>query len=201
MTPTFMVVDDFLSNVQQIRGAALKLDYPKLSHPQLFPGRNATQRLNIQGLDSIICNLVGEKLIQAQESSSAHCRLALKGETGKHNVHVDPHQWSALLYLTLPEHCQGGTDFYKHIPSNMDRVPLNEVELKTLGFSSYYDVQEKIILPHTNQQDKWELTTHIPMRYNRLVIFRSWLYHNAGPSFGSDIHDGRLIYPLFYSKA
>ena len=201
MTPTFLVVDDFLSNVYQIRDAALKLNYPKHTHPQLFPGRNASQKLNIQGLDSIICQLVGEKVIQATESTSGHCRVALENEIGKHNVHVDPHQWSALLYLTLPEHCHGGTDFYKHIPTNMDRVPLNDMELNQLNFTSYYDVQNKIILPHTNQKKQWELTTHIPMRFNRLVIFRSWLYHNAGPAFGTNITNGRLIYPLFYSKA
>jgi hypothetical protein len=38
------------------------------------------------------------------------------------------------------------------------------------------------------------------MKYNRLVLFRPWIFHNAGPGFGDSVENGRVIYPLFYNN-
>jgi hypothetical protein len=40
----------------------------------------------------------------------------------------------------------------------------------------------------------------VPMRYNRLVLLRPWLWHTAGPGFGETIEDGRLVYLMFFQK-
>jgi len=39
------------------------------------------------------------------------------------------------------------------------------------------------------------------MKFNRFVLFRPWLFHNAGPGFGERPENGRLIYLLFYHVA
>jgi hypothetical protein len=31
------------------------------------------------------------------------------------------------------------------------------------------------------------------MRFNRLIVYRPWVWHSAGESFGSSLEDGRLI--------
>ena len=41
--------------------------------------------------------------------------------------------------------------------------------------------------------DKWEHTMTVPMRFNRMAIYRPWLWHSSCPAFGDAIEDGRLI--------
>ncbi len=33
----------------------------------------------------------------------------------------------------------------------------------------------------------------VPMRFNRLILYRPWSWHSAGEAFGSGLDDGRLI--------
>ena len=48
---------------------------------------------------------------------------------------------------------------------------------------------------------KWELTMQVPMRFNRLVLLRPWLWHTAGESFGETLADSRLVYLMFFASA
>ena len=41
----------------------------------------------------------------------------------------------------------------------------------------------------------------VPMRFNRLVLIRPWLWHTAGASFGSSLEDGRLVQLFFFKPA
>lgn len=39
----------------------------------------------------------------------------------------------------------------------------------------------------------------VPMRFNRLVLLRPWLWHTASPGFGDSMETGRLVYLLFWN--
>jgi hypothetical protein len=56
-----------------------------------------------------------------------------------------------------------------------------------------------VILPDTNDPNKWELTRHVEMKFNRLVLFRPWLWHLADDGFGDSVANGRLIYLMSYN--
>ena len=56
-------------------------------------------------------------------------------------------------------------------------------------------------MPQTNDPTKWELVRRVPMKFNRLVLFRPWQWHNATPGFGDRPENGRLIYVLVYHDA
>jgi hypothetical protein len=58
-----------------------------------------------------------------------------------------------------------------------------------------------VIRAHTNDASKWQTVRHIPMKFNRAVLFRPWLWHNACPGFGDRPENGRLIYVLSYDSA
>lgn len=47
----------------------------------------------------------------------------------------------------------------------------------------------------------WETVMTVPMRFNRLVLLRPWLWHTAGPGFGDRPENGRLVYLLFFKSA
>ena len=201
MIRSYLIIDDFLDDPMEFRDMAATLDYPVPLEKTNYPGRNARRRILVEGLDNEVSKLVGEKLVPTPGTSHAKLRLTLASDTGKAAVHTDSSHWSGILYLTLPKYCLGGTSFYRHLPSSMDHVPYNKAQLAAAGLSDFSEVGEKLLLADTNDPEKWEKIMNLPMRFNRLVLFRPWLYHNAGPGFGDSIENGRLIYPLFYDRA
>jgi len=199
MTTSIIIVDDFLDNAEEIRAAALTLDYPDVTQKTAYPGRNSRQKLYISGLDETVSRLVGEPVAaQRTRTSHANCRLTLKDESGSRNVHIDSSDWSGVLYLNRPGDCRGGTDFFRHKPTGTERAPLHRAELESLGYSGFRDVLDNILEPDSNNPEQWEHIMRIPMRFNRLVLLRPWHWHNAGPSFGTGVDDGRLIYLMFF---
>jgi hypothetical protein len=40
----------------------------------------------------------------------------------------------------------------------------------------------------------------IPLRFNRLMLFRPQQYHDAGAGFGDELRNGRLVYLNFYNN-
>src|SRR3546814_13932407 len=56
-------------------------------------------------------------------SNAGHAkfRLTLASDLGRAGVHVDPGYWSGILYLSRPEDCRGGTEFFRHKRTNTER--------------------------------------------------------------------------------
>jgi hypothetical protein len=198
MPTSLIVVDDFFSNAQGLRDAALKMDYPQVEGP--YPGRNSAQRINLPGLSQEVSRLVGEPLV-AMDQDQAHgrCRIALGGDKGRAKVHVDGSHWSGILYLSKPEDCRGGTEFFRHRESDSERAPWSDQEaMQRFGAPSAKQWTADVMDRDTNDDSKWEMTMRVPMRFNRLVLLRPWLWHTAGESFGNSLADGRLIYLMFF---
>jgi hypothetical protein len=200
MPTSVIIVDDFLDNAQAFRDAALRLNYPDVRGA--FPGRNSVERIDLQGLDQQVSRLVGEPVV-AMPPSQAHgkFRLALAGDTGRAKVHVDTAHWSGILYLSRPEDCRGGTEFFRHRPTNTERAPINDAESRALGHPSAKQLIDDIISRDTLADEQWDMTMRVPMRFNRLVLLRPWLWHTAGEAFGDSLHNGRLVYLMFFASA
>lgn len=201
MITNFIVVDDFLRDPDALRAEALTLDYPTLEEKTYFPGRNSMQRIPVRGLDEQISKLVKHRLQAVPGTSHTKFRIALADDVGSADVHIDNSHWTGLLYLTPDALCPGGgTNFYRHKETGTDVAPLNAVDWEPLGFKDAEDVWTNLIRRDTNDMDAWEKTFHIPMRYNRLVLFRPWHWHNPSPGFGTSVETGRLIYSVFYHE-
>lgn len=199
MPTSLIVVDDFLDNPHGLREAALRLTYPPGEHN--FPGRNSVERINLEGLSQQVSRLVGEP-VQPMPPTEAHgkCRITLAHDVGKAKVHVDRAHWSGILYLSRPEDCRGGTEFFRHLPTNSDRAPYNDAEARAMGYPSAKEMTAGI-LEGTTDDSQWEMTMRLPMRFNRLVLLRPWLWHTAGEAFGDTLENGRLVYLMFFASA
>ena len=200
MPTSLIVVDDFFTEAQAFREAGLRLAYPE--QDSMFPGCNSLQRLEIPGVDQYISQLTGERLKPLPPPAShAKFRLTLASDVGRGKVHTDPGYWSGILYLSRPEDCQGGTDFFRHRRTNTDRRPMNDAEVAALGYKSYAESEHDIVGRDGKDESAWETTMTVPMRFNRLLLLRPWLWHTAGPGFGDSRENGRLVYLLFYAPA
>lgn len=202
MQKSFIVVDDFLNDPDQLRNIALKAEYSEFHPDAMYPGRNSVHPQKINGYTEAISKIVDEPLIPMEYhgTSNGKFRTTQTGQIGSARIHIDNCHWTALLCLSKPEHCQGGTEFYRHIPTNTEKAPLTSNELKDYGVSNFTELWDNLINAHTNDASKWERTFTIPMKYNRLILLRPWYWHDAGDGFGDCIENSRLIYMGFFNN-
>ncbi|WP_422345953.1 DUF6445 family protein [Parasphingorhabdus sp.] len=201
MLPSLLILDDFLSDPLAARRAALALDYDASFKRGNYPGHISTTPLAIQGLDARISDIIRAPVEPAPGTSHNHCRITLKGDKGRSGVHIDPAFYSGILYLSLPEHCKGGTEFFRHKRTGLERVPNDPVEVTKAGYPDINMLIEDVVNRDTMNKAKWERTMLIPMRFNRLILFSPWLFHNSGAAFGTSPENGRLVHLMFFAKA
>lgn len=199
MVPHLFVIDDFLRNAEAVRKEALRLNYQVQGR---FPGLNSKEKITIEGLDQVVSALVREPVRAPWTKDFSHgsCRIALASDDQPGRIHIDQSHWSGILYLSRPEDCQGGTEFYRHIRTGTDRVPMDAESLKRIGYDSYEDLQHDILDKDALDRSKWELTMTVPMRFNRLVLLQPHYWHTSGPGFGDTLENGRLIYLMFFLR-
>jgi hypothetical protein len=199
MVPHLFVIDDFLRNAEAVRAEALKLQYAVGGR---YPGLNSVESLKIAGLDEVISNIVREPVRApwTKDFSHGHCRVALASDDQPGRIHIDQSHWSGILYLSRPEDCRGGTEFYRHVRTGTDRVPMDPGSLKQIGYGSYEELQHDILDKDALDRSKWEHTMTVPMRFNRLVLLQPHYWHTSGPGFGDSLENGRLIYVMFFLR-
>ncbi|QJQ32361.1 hypothetical protein GV829_07775 [Sphingomonas lacunae] len=201
MPPSLIIIDDFLANPDVARAAALKLAYDPATKHGNYPGILSDRPLTIPGLEAQVSTLAGMPLVPAPGTNHAQCRVTMKGDRGQTGVHIDPAAYSGILYLTKPEHCAGGTDFFRHKRTGLDRVPMDMPGIRAAGYGDINRLIEDVVNRDTNRRSAWEKLFTIPMRYNRLLLFSPWLFHDAAPGFGTDPETARLVMLMFFAHA
>lgn len=199
MFQSLIVLDDVLPNARQLRETALGLDYPEPGPDEHYPGRNSARPLRLPELESRIESIVGERLAPGTPDHGKF-RITLGSDSSDTDVHVDECHWSGIYYLSRPEDCQGGTDFFRHKGTGADHAPYSQKHLSDWGFASYREFVERVSKPHSKDRSQWEHLMRVPMKFNRLILFRPWLWHTAGPAFGDRPENARLIYLMFMNS-
>jgi len=200
MVPAVYIIDDFLTDAEEVRTRALGLTY---SIEGNFPGRDSVERLTIDRLDDAVSAIMRQQFRAQTGEEYAHgrCRLTLASDDAIPGVHVDPSNLSGILYLSRPEDCAGGTDFFRHIRTGTDRLPMKPEQLNALGYSSYGELHRDIVVKEGRDRSKWQHTMTVPMRFNRLVLLQPQYWHTSGPGFGDSVENGRLVYLIFFKVA
>lgn len=205
MLPSLTIIDDFLSDPWAARRAALALDYAPPGTGGNYPGRDSTTALPMDGINASVSRHLGIALEGAAKTEHGHCRMTLKADKGRSGVHIDPAFYSGILYLSRPEDCArpgaGGTDFFRHKRTGLERVPANGAELAASGYADLDTLVGDVVNKDTALPGKWERVMRVPMRFNRLVLFSPWQFHNAAPGFGTDAESARLVMLLFFGRA
>lgn len=203
MLPSLLIVDDFLKDPWAARRAALALEYDPARQHGNFPGLNSAAPLDTAAVDSAVSRLLGVKLGPAPRTQHGHCRLTRKADKGKSGVHIDPAAYSGILYLSRPEDCArpdaGGTDFFRHRRTGLEAVPQDPARIAASGYADVNALVEDVVNKDTTLPAKWERTMRVPARFNRLLLFSPWQFHNAAPGFGTTPDDARLVMLLFFA--
>lgn len=202
MLPSFLIVDDFLKDPWAARRAALALDYDPAKQHGNFPGLNSAAPLDTGAVDEAVSQLLGIRLGPASGTQHGHCRLTRKADKGKSGVHIDPAAYSGILYMSRPEDCArpdaGGTDFFRHRRTGLESVPQDPARIAASGYADLNALIEDVVNKDTCLPAKWERALRVPARFNRLLLFSPWQFHNAAPGFGSTPDNARLVMLLFF---
>jgi hypothetical protein len=198
MYKSLIVVDDVYDDPEQIRQGAHRLSYPSPSAGANYAGRNSSDKLLLADTDKMLSWVAGESLTGAPDRAHGALRLTLAGDVGRYCVHVDVGvDWSGVLYLNRPEQCRGGTHFFRHRPTGTDHAPVAAADLTRCDAKTPQEAHDRILGQDSNDETQWEPLVTVPMRFNRLVLFRPLLWHSAGDGFGTSIEDGRLVQLFF----
>jgi hypothetical protein len=199
MLPSLLIIDDFLKDPW----AALALDYDPARQHGNFPGLNSSTPLDAAAVDSAVSRLLGIKLGPAPGTQHGACRLTCKADKGRSGVHIDPASYPGILYLSRPEDCAradaGGTDFFRHKRSGFEAVPTDPARIAASGYADANALIEDVVNRDTATPAKWERTMRVPARFNRLLQFSPWQFHNAAPGFGTTPEDTPLVMLLFFA--
>ena len=199
--PSLLIIDDFLADPHVARNKALALDYDPAFKNGNYPGLLSTEALPIPGLDDAVGRIIGIPVLPQPGTSHGHCRLTLARDQGLSGVHIDPCFYSGILYLTLPEHCRGGTDFFRHKRTGLERVPNDTGQMLAAGYADPNQLIEEVVNADTLKPSKWEKQLTVPMRFNRLILFSPWMFHNSARGFGYTPENGRLVHLMFFAAA
>jgi hypothetical protein len=197
--PWLIVIDDFLRDPEVIRRRALELTYARGGY---FPGLTSIETIKLGGLTQMMSQLVHEPLHTPWTPDFAHesCRLALASDDEPGRVHIDTSHWTGVLSLSRDEDTCGGTEFFRHRRTGTDHLPLTPEALSAAGYGSYEELDADILQKDALDRTNWEQTLSVPLRYNRLIFFQPHYWHTAGPGFGKNVEDGRLVYLMFFNR-
>ena len=127
-------------------------------------------------------------------------------DTHKQDIHFDPapsNQWSGVIYLGKePEGCTQedlnsyGTHFWTHDRTGLNSIPFTQEGIEKYGWKGVPDLKE-FLETEGNDHSLWTKTFSVPYKYNRLVLFKPWLFHSPGKSFGIDKSNCRIVQTFF----
>ena len=200
---SYIVIDDFYDDPYVVRNAGLHTDYTRVVDGTYFPGDNSTDAFEVEGLNELVSGLLHEPVTGTPKTSHCNFRIATAGAESRASlrIHVDgANHWAGIVYLTLPEHCRGGTEFYRHKELGTDHAPLYNSDVAQYGDKTCALFTQELIERDSNDPSKWEHLFTIPMRFNRCVLFRPWFWHTPGESFGDCGENARMVQMFFFSS-
>jgi hypothetical protein len=146
-----------------------------------YPGCRTKTCLN-QGtkdaVQSVLWNAAG-KITDWHDRDGLTGSFQLTTASERSWIHTDHHNtWAGVLYLTPDAPISGGTGLFRYRASGARYA--HEIQA--------YEAQDLT---------KWEMVDRIGNIYNRLILYRSNMFHSSLDYFGSGPDDGRL-FQLFF---
>jgi hypothetical protein len=178
MRTNVIVTDDFYSNPDSVRAFALQQDFSVEGN---WPGHRTNSFLTEDtktAIQNILRGAAGE-VVAWNDAPGLTGSFEIATALDRSWIHTDHHNtWAGVCYLTPDAPYTGGTGLFRH---------------RATGATMSHELAEY----ESQDMTKWDRMDQIGNRYNRLVMYRSDLFHMSLDYFGSDLHNGRL-FQLFF---
>jgi putative lipoic acid-binding regulatory protein len=192
---SFIVIDNFFSDPDKERTAAIEADYTNIDHDGYsYPGM-----VQISDPDSVkkIVSELGESMPKAVTTIY---RRYLPHDVQATYIHNDSNigTYSAVVFLNTAEQCEGsGLAFWQHKETGWYGQPTAQ-EFAPTGLVDSPALWQGMVEQGMDER-RWNLVAAVPMKYNRCVVFDSSKYHSRYPqqAIGEDVTTSRLIKVFF----
>lgn len=166
MTERIVIVDNFY-------------DIPHQYHKSFFENQCLISDETVEKITKVIGNPI--------EIVSASNEVLSEKQTTSVCSHLSS-DWIGVIYLTLPMVCFGefGMKFYSHLSTGLETFPSSE-DLQKHNIS-----ENELLEVFASDPKLWKEYGNIPAKYNRLVLFRSNLWHSYGKGFGTELNTSML---------
>lgn len=154
-------------------------DVPHQYHKGFFENQCVITEETVEKIAEIIGNPI--KIISASNE------VLSEGQETTVCSHLSS-DWIAVIYLTLPLVSFGecGLKFYSHLATGLETFPSQE------DFQKYNITENNLLEVFSTRSELWKEYGNIQAKYNRMVLFRSNLWHSYGTGFGSDLNTSML---------
>ena len=208
---TALVVDNVYKDPDYVRGLALSLSYHRRAgaYPGYFAFMSISAAPFLDLVNTLMRGTVGDYLTFTFPYKD-DLVFAIITERGsdlsptQRRPHTDDFcDYAGLVYLNPPGQCSGGTSFWRHRATGTEVADgVEPGALPSAVLSNGPDVGDSIGYL-TESTETWELTQVLPAKYNRLVIYKSKIFHSPHYSehdFGSALMERRLTQNLYLDK-
>jgi len=180
-TCSFIVVDNFYKNPDEVREFALKQEF--IEHVNYHKGKRTDKLFKFLGLKEKFETLLGRKIKNWETHGTNGCfQYCIGGDQLVY--HNDFQTYAGLIYLTPDAPPQSGTTFYRSKYTKKMKVDNGESNI----------VFQNGFLDST----QFEVVDVIGNVYNRLVLFDAQFIHAASCYFGHTASNGRLFQLFFF---
>lgn len=184
-----LIVDDFYSNVDDVRNFALQQDFSVSGN---YPGRRTASFITDSAkelIQDIIRPFAGKVTWWGDDYTGSFQYTTASDRSWIHSDHTT--NWAGVLYLTPDAPISAGTGLFK----------LKENGLRSWKNSDHTEEENRNALHNRYSQDytKWEMVDKVGNVYNRLVLYRGDLFHVSLDYFGDTKENGRLFQLFFFN--
>ena len=185
------IIDNFYSDVDEVRRFALQQDYPVSGN---YPGRRTKSFLNDsmkQVIESVVSQYYGKVTYWSEDQYTGSYQYTTSRDRSW--IHADQTtKWAGVCYLTPDAPLSSVTGLFKHKATGLSMAPRKE--------DGSYDT-ELLSLINEDSQDmtKWDMVDRFGNIFNRLVMYRADNYHMSLDYFGDTKENGRLFQVFFFN--
>jgi Family of unknown function (DUF6445) len=173
-------MDDFMRDPQLMRREARILHY---SQSPLNPSNFISQKSKYAG--SIYRRLIGipRRSVNWDVGSGTYRTTDLKQVQRTRNqffAHSDGiTDFVALLYLSLPAECHGGTAFFRHKKTGLQGFHDDKAVQKAMAHLGIcFEELANLVEGDARVPSKWVQTDLIQMKYNRMIVYNGRVFHS-----------------------
>ncbi len=199
MLNRFIIVDDFYNDPADLVRVASESLRAEDSPGGNYAGIMTTESFFGDQHRKIFANLTMESSLDSTTNANGRLRFTKADDTFKMHIHYDVEnttKWAGVVYLSKDHPETEGTCFWKHLRTGLEAAPNTVEGFAEHGWSSFRDFRA-FLAEEGLDESLWKKTFSIPYKYNRLVLFRPWLLHSPGPSFGDSLDNSRIVQTLF----
>lgn len=181
-----MIIDDFFDHPYRTREMLLECEIidHKADDGVTYPGIIKLPEV----LDYDIQRKLNYLFQNRLESALNFARYSMSTMTPPNWAHSDYNmtQFVGLIYMNPNPRPDDGTWLVKHKLAQFETHPAT-------------DEQKEILLRDSNDKHLWSKTFFCPAKFNRIFIINAEYLHAAGPSYGTNRDNSRLVVTSFFT--